>query len=223
MGVTENESDSSQNRGNEKFALFMVEMFCMMGSMASIMYGITYSVSIPNALQIGFSVAFLLFGFIFERGLINAQLPSRLRESIWWIGSIFILMVFVIRPLITGSLTSWTIDDIQLLGFLLVFWLVGAGLKRLLVRGRFEQAYRGMVAKAGEHKFHINRRLVIGAVGFIAIIDLFALIFDNENFPRILASSVIFIFFISLCVGGIIDNSRTKNTNISEFDKYALQ
>lgn len=218
MDTRQEEPSPNQGRENEEFILFMVEVLSMIGAMASIVIGYTNSDSSPNAPLIGLAGAILLFGFIFERGMISSQMPSSLRERIWWLGPVIFIGIIMLKQLIEGTLFPLTLDYIGFIVLFFIFWVIGAGLKRLLVRGRFEQAYRGKVSKTGEIKFHLNQRLLIGTIILVVILDLFAFLFDKEGFPSIFSASLIFLIFTNVCVPVISENSKTENTEIPEYD-----
>jgi hypothetical protein len=222
LGTIENKSHSFQNTEKEEFVLFLVESICGIGSVACIMVGVDNSNSIPNADLIGIAGAMFLFGFIFERGVFSSHIPSILRERIWWVGPSSFIGMILFRSLIMGTLFMITLDEIGLFLLIFIFWVVGAGLKRLLVRGRFEQAYRGMIVKAGERRFHVNRRLLIGTIAIVVIIDLFAFIFDKENFLRILSSSLLFLIIANACLPICSDGTRTHDIKTYDSDEFLL-
>ena len=221
MNTTEDESHPAQGREKEESILFLVDMLCMIGAMVSIFIGIDYLDSVPNAWEISLSVALFLFGFIFERGALSSQMSSRLRERIWWVGPISFFGMILLYLSISGTLFAMTIDDIGLIAFAVGFWIVGAGLKRLLVRGRFEQAYRGMVARKEESKFILNWKslfLPVVFITFVVIINLISFTFNYEHFREDLAASVIFIIFVIVLVASKTDKARTQSAKTSEFE-----
>ena len=218
MGANEYKSPLFQDNQKEEFILFMTEMLCMIGAMAAIVIGVDYRETNPNAMLITMSVVLLLIGFIFERGAINSQMPPILRERVWWVGPISFFGLIMLEILIDGSIFTLTIYEIGLFMVMTGSITVGAGLKRVLVRGRFEIAYRGMVARTGESKFQLNRGLLIATLSFIAFIDLIMFLADYEDFPEVIASSVMFIIFVNVCLGFKTEDKSSDWAKASEFD-----
>ncbi|NHJ15107.1 MAG: hypothetical protein EAX95_15600 [Candidatus Thorarchaeota archaeon] len=201
MDASEDESALFQNREKEEFILYTADILGMIAAAVAFIIGANNRDSNSNAMLIGLSAALLLVGFAFERGALNSGMHSILRERVWWIGPVAFLGLLLLQLLIEGALFTLTLYDAGLFMLLAGFWIVGAGLKRLLMRGRFEQAYRRMVARTRDSDFLLSRRLLIVWIASMAFLDLIAFVFDYEEFPEILSVTLIFTIIVIGCKG----------------------
>lgn len=221
MAIEKASSSSTQNLEKLEVILILVDTLSAFGFVLIFLFGISNMNSSPNAFLISLSGISLLTGFIFDRGGFSAQMSSRVQEKVWWIGPITVFSLLLLGPLIEGTLLLYTLIDIGQLALIAGAWIVGAGLKRLLVRGRLLQAYRNMITKSeGTRNFRMTTRMRIGILVVLIAILLFAFFFDNDNFRRILSSTVFFFIITMVCFPLCLGESKKKGIESQEFDTY---